>query len=33
MLQTEYEFRVLLDGKRPPRPANPAAEQLVAAIR
>ena len=28
--QIEYEFRVLLDGKRPPRPANPAAEQLVA---
>ena len=25
-----YEFRVLLDGKRPPRPANAAAEQLVA---
>lgn len=25
-----YEFRVLLDGRRPPRPANPAAEQLVA---
>jgi hypothetical protein len=28
----EYEFRVLLDGKRPPRPANPAAEQLVGAM-
>jgi hypothetical protein len=28
--QIEYEFRVLLDGTRPPRPANPAAEQLVA---
>jgi hypothetical protein len=27
-----YEFRVLLDGKRPPRPANPAAEELVAAM-
>ena len=26
---TEYEFRVLLDGKRPPRPANTAAQQLV----
>jgi hypothetical protein len=26
---TGYEFRVLLDGKRPPRAANPAAEQLV----
>jgi hypothetical protein len=25
---TEYEFRVLLDGKRPPRPANPAAERI-----
>jgi hypothetical protein len=25
----EYEFRVLLDGKRPPRPANPPAEHLV----
>ena len=29
---SEYEFRVLLDGKRPPRPANPAAEQLVNAM-
>jgi hypothetical protein len=28
--QVEYEFRVLLDGRKPPRPANPAAEQLVA---
>jgi hypothetical protein len=28
----EYEFRVLLDGKRPPRAANPPAEQLVAAM-
>jgi hypothetical protein len=27
--RTEYEFRVLLDGKKPPRAANPAAEQLV----
>jgi hypothetical protein len=27
-----YEFRVLLDGRRPPRPANPAAEQLIAAM-
>ena len=26
--QTEYRFRVLLDGKRAPRPANPGAEQL-----
>jgi hypothetical protein len=25
---TEYRFRVLLDGKRPPRPANPPAEHL-----
>lgn len=28
----EYEFRVLLDGKKPPRAANPAAEELVAAM-
>jgi hypothetical protein len=28
----DYEFRVLLDGKRPPRPANGAAEQLVATM-
>jgi hypothetical protein len=28
----DYDFRVLLDGKRPPRPANPAAEQLVGAM-
>jgi hypothetical protein len=28
----EYEFRVLLDGKRPPRPANPSAERLFAAL-
>jgi len=27
-----YEFRVLLDGKRPPRPANDAAQQLIASI-
>jgi hypothetical protein len=27
-----YEFRVLLDGRRPPRPANPAAEQLISAM-
>jgi hypothetical protein len=27
---THYEFRVLLDGKRPPRPANRPAEQLFA---
>src|SRR5512140_1992395 len=25
----EYEFRVLLDASRPPRPAHPAAEQLI----
>src|SRR2546423_15391686 len=29
---TEYKFRILLDGKRPPRAANPPAEQLVAAM-
>jgi hypothetical protein len=28
----EYEFRVLLDGKRPPRAANPEAEKLVGAM-
>jgi hypothetical protein len=28
----EYEFRVLLDGKRPPRPANAAGEQLVSRL-
>ena len=27
-----YEFRVLLDGRRPPRAANDAAEQLVGAM-
>lgn len=27
-----FEFRVLLDGRRPPRPANAAAENLVAAM-
>ena len=31
--QVEYEFRVLLDGRRPPRAANPAAEDLVASAR
>lgn len=30
--QLEYRFRVLLDGKRPPRASNPEAEQLVAAM-
>jgi len=28
----EYEFRVLLDGRRPPRAANDAAEHLVGAM-
>ena len=28
----EYQFRVLLDGKRPPRADNPAAEQVVASM-
>ena len=31
--QVEYEFRVLLDGRKPPRAANPAAEELVASAR
>jgi hypothetical protein len=26
--ETEYRFRVLLDGKRPPRPANSPGQQL-----
>jgi hypothetical protein len=30
--RVEYEFRVLLDGRRPPRPSNSSAEQLVAAM-
>ena len=30
--QILYEFRVLLDGKRPPRPANPAAERLLSGM-
>ncbi|MFL5310566.1 MAG: hypothetical protein ACJ79H_08965 [Myxococcales bacterium] len=30
---TEYEFRVLLDGKRPPRPASPPAERLVSQLQ
>lgn len=30
--EVDYEFRVLLDGRRPPRPANPAAEQLVGTL-
>jgi hypothetical protein len=28
----EYTFRVLLDGKRPPRPANEPSEQLFARL-
>jgi hypothetical protein len=28
----EYEFRVLLDGRKPPRPANHHAEQLLASL-
>ena len=31
--QIQYEFRVLLDGRRPPRPANQPAQELVASIR
>ena len=31
--ETTYEFRVLLDGRKPPRAANPAAEALVAHAR
>ena len=31
--QIEYEFRVLLDGRKPPRAANEAAQQLVANFR
>ena len=27
--QIQYEFRVLLDGRKPPRAANPAAEELI----
>jgi len=30
--QIEYEFRVLLDGRKPPRPANETAQQLVAGL-
>jgi hypothetical protein len=30
--RTDYEFRVLLDGRRPPRATNDAAEQLVGAM-
>lgn len=28
----EYDFRVLLDGKRPPRAANAPAEEIVSAL-
>ncbi len=28
----EYDFRVLLDGRKPPRAANTAAQELVAAM-
>ena len=28
-----YDFRVLLDGRKPPRPGNPAAEALVAQLK
>src|SRR5438874_6028999 len=31
--QVEYEFRVLLDGRQPPRAANDPAQQLVAGLR
>jgi hypothetical protein len=30
--QVEYEFRVLLDGRKPPRPANAPAEALIATL-
>jgi hypothetical protein len=29
----DYQFRVLLDGKRPPRPANAPAERLVSQLQ
>jgi hypothetical protein len=29
----EYEFRVLLDNRKPPRPANAWAEQLIAQLQ
>ena len=31
--QIEYEFRVLLDGRQPPRAANQTAQQLIAGLR
>jgi hypothetical protein len=31
--RTEYEFRVLLDGRKPPRPSNKASEELIAGLR
>jgi len=30
--QVEYQFRVLLDGRKPPRPANAPAEALIATL-
>ena len=30
--EVEYEFRVLLDGRKPPRAANPPAEALVSTV-
>lgn len=30
--EIEYEFRVLLDGRKPPRAANEAADRLVAGL-
>jgi hypothetical protein len=30
--QVEYEFRVLLDGRKPPRAANEAAQQLITSV-
>ena len=31
--QIQYEFRVLLAGRKPPRAANPAAEELITSTR
>lgn len=31
--QIDYDFRVLLDGRKPPRPDNDAARALVAALK
>src|SRR4051794_3413943 len=30
--QIQYEFRVLLDGKKPPRPSNETARELVGSL-